>query len=343
VFLKAKREAMVGADVAEFVQNEEVVESIRATAAGRGCRRTTLEVERGDDGGSGVLRFTVRPVRRSDSAAAMIVIEDVTQQRVAEEARNSFVAQATHELRTPLTNIRLYLETALDAGESDPALRARCLTIINQEARRLERMVGDMLSIAEIEAGSLQLNKDDVRLDAVFEDLQADYEAQAKEGQIDLQFNLPPKLPVLQGDRDKIVLALHNLMGNALKYTPQGGRVTVTVETPPDRVVVEVADTGMGIGQEDQERIFEKFYRSKDRRVAEQKGSGLGLALAREVVRLHGGDITVQSELEQGSTFTLVLPIGTEGDRHADSRAQAGRGDRPEAGGAAGRKRRGGV
>lgn len=341
VFLKARRDDIVGADIAEFIHSQEVVESIRATAAGRGCPRTTVEVEQRDDGHVGVLRFSVRPVRRGDSAAAMIVIEDVTQQRVAEEARNAFVAQATHELRTPLTNIRLYLETALDATENDAGLRGKCLTIISQETRRLERMVGDVLSIAEIEAGSLKLNQDDVRLEAVFEELRADYEAQAKEEEIAVQYNLPPKLPVLQGDRDKIVLALHNLMGNALKYTPEGGQVTVTVEASADRLVVEVADTGIGIAEEELERIFEKFYRSRDRRVADCKGSGLGLTLAREVVRLHGGDITVESELDHGSTFTLTLPLLMEADPHEDSPTPARRGDRSAAGGTGRRKRRG--
>ena len=116
----------------------------------------------------------------------------------------------------------------------------------------------------------------------------------------------------MKGDRDKIRLGLHNLIGNALKYTPAGGHVTVTVTVDQGRFVVDVADSGIGISAEDAERIFEKFYRARDRRVTQVKGSGLGLAIAREVIRLHGGDITVQSEPEKGSTFTLWLPIPPE-------------------------------
>jgi len=331
VFLRAPREEIVGADVAEFIWDEKVLNSIRATAAGSICPRTTVEVERRDGSGSGVLRFSVRPVRGQDAATAVIVIEDVTQQRVAEEARNTFVAQATHELRTPLTNILLYVETALDEGPKDPAVQAKCLNVINQESRRLERIVGDILSVAEIEAGSFTVRKDDVRLDVLFEELQIDYDAQAREKQIDLRFDLPPKLPVLHGDRDKIVLALHNLLGNALKYTPAGGQVTVNVETDDNELAVQVVDTGIGISEDDAERIFEKFCRAKDDRVSEITGSGLGLALAREVVRLHGGDITVQSELDKGSTFTLTLPVAAEVAQHEDSRATAGSGHRSEA------------
>jgi signal transduction histidine kinase len=163
-----------------------------------------------------------------------------------------------------------------------------------------------------MEAGSFKLREDDVRLDALFEELKADYDSQAKEKRITLTFNLSPKLPVLHGDRDKVALALHNLIGNALKYTPDGGRVLVTVDADAKQLSVSVKDTGIGIGPEDQERIFERFYRAKDKRVAKITGTGLGLTLAREVARLHGGEIEVESVLNQGSTFTLTLPLKAE-------------------------------
>jgi signal transduction histidine kinase len=254
----------------------------------------------------------VRPIRRGDTGIAMIVIEDITQQRAAQRASHAFVAQATHELRTPLTNICLYVETALDEGENDPKVRQESLNVINTEARRLERMVGDILSMSEIEAGALRLRRDDVRTKELFAELQADYMAQAREKQIDLSFQLPPKLPVLLGDRDKISLGLHNLVGNAIKYTPEGGKITVCVTVEGDMLSMEVSDTGIGISEEDCRHIFDRFYRAKDRRVGEVTGSGLGLAIAREVIALHGGDITVRSEPNKGSTFTLLLPVNRE-------------------------------
>ena len=313
VFLQAKREELIGADVSRFLQVQNVLEVIQQVAAGTLKRRSVLDVERKDEGGAaGVLRFSIRPVRRDDSAAAMVTIEDITQQKVAEAARHAFVAQATHELRTPLTNIRLYVETAIEEGEQDPAARAKCLNVINGETRRLERIVGEMLSVAEIEAGSLKIRRDDVRLETVFEELRADYGAQARDKNVTLAFNLPPKLPAIQGDRDKIMLALHNLVGNALKYTPDGGKVDVTVQVDARQLSVEVRDTGIGMAPDDAERVFERFYRAKDPRVAKITGTGLGLTIAREVVRLHGGDITVDSRLNQGSAFTLSLPVVAE-------------------------------
>ena len=107
-------------------------------------------------------------------------------------------------------------------------------------------------------------------------------------------------------------LALHNLVGNALKYTPDGGKVTIGVEVDGKQVSVSVADTGIGISADDAERIFERFYRAKDPRVAKITGTGLGLTLAREVIRMHGGDITVESQIDQGSTFTMTLPVKAE-------------------------------
>jgi signal transduction histidine kinase len=312
MLLQTPREKILSAEVASFVSDENVLAAVRAATTGPIRRRTIVETRPSDAGGRGVLRFIVRPVRREDAGVAMIIIEDVTQQRVVEEARHAFVAQATHELRTPLTNIRLYTEMALEEGKDNPSVLGNCLNIINQETFRLDRTVADILSVAEIEAGTMTLHKDDVRPDEILKEIDADYAAQAREKQIQLTFHLPPKLPVMNGDREKVRLALHNLIGNALKYTPAGGKVDVRVKTDQGRLVVDVSDTGIGMSEEDRQHVFEKFYRAKDPRVAKATGSGLGLAIAREVVRLHGGDITVDSELNRGSTFTLTLPIPEE-------------------------------
>lgn len=312
VFLKVPRDQITGMKLDAFLPDAKALESFRTVASGVLRRRTSVEIEPPAEGEGSVFRFTIRPVRKGDGAAAVVVVEDITQLRAAESARHSFVAQAAHELRTPLTNIRLNVETALDEGVSDTQLRGRCLNVINQEAYRLERIVAEMLSVAEIEAGSFKLVHDDVRLDALLADLERDYQAQAVEKGLTLVFDLPPKLPVLQGDRDKIMLAVQNLLGNALKYTPSGGRITVKVRVASNRLQIDVADTGFGIAPDDAQHLFEKFYRARDRRVARITGTGLGLALAREVVRLHGGDITFESELNQGSTFTIHLPVAAE-------------------------------
>jgi signal transduction histidine kinase len=297
-----------GTPLAEHFEDEPIRLMIADTASGGAGQRRTHEFERRGGEQSSILRVHARPLRREDSSAVLVTIEDVTQQRVAEASRHSFVAQATHELRTPLTNMRLCIETAIE-NDGDSKVRSQCMNVLNQETRRLERTVTEILSVSEIEAGALRLRNDDVRLDALFEGLKTDVEALAREKQISLQFELPPKLPVIQADRDKLVLALHNLIGNAIKYTPDGGKVTVTVRVTARQVAIDVTDTGIGIRPEEHHLIFERFYRAKDPRVSKITGSGLGLALTREVVRLHGGDVSVFSELDSGSTFTVTVPV----------------------------------
>lgn len=306
VLLETVRESLVGSDLAGKLGDPAFEDSVRGIASGTARRRSTIEVKRSE--GRTILRLTVRPVRREEEGAAMVVIEDVTQQRAAEEARHSFVAQAAHELRTPLTNIRLYVEQAIDSGDEDVVLRTQALNVINTETQRLERLVQDMLSVAEIESGSMSLHTGDVRLVQLLDDLKCDYVAQAKEKNIALKFELPPKLPVIKGDRDKLSLAVHNIVGNALKYTPEGGSVCVRVSWEHDEVRIAVEDSGIGIKQEEQGLIFDRFYRAKDKRVSEITGTGLGLTLARDVVRLHGGEISLSSETDKGSTFTIALP-----------------------------------
>ncbi len=311
ILLGSKREAIVGADLANAIPFPEVVLAAKELASSKSRQRKIVEVTNKDavsgDAAPGVLRFNIRPVRKDDKASAIIVIEDVTQQRVADKARTAFVAQATHELRTPLTNMRLYVEQLLD-DDTDPHTRATALNVVNQEIRRLERIITDMLSVSEIESGSLQMRAGDVRMDAMFAELENDFKAQAQAKNITLTFNLSPKLPVLEGDRDKVAVALHNLVGNALKYTPAGGTIVVKADTKDALFNIEVTDNGIGIAAEEADLIFDKFYRAKDRRISSITGTGLGLTLAREIARLHGGDVTLKSQIDKGSTFTLSLP-----------------------------------
>ncbi|MEM9413966.1 MAG: ATP-binding protein [Planctomycetota bacterium] len=306
------REESAGQRLSELQVDQEVGKALQAACSGQGPARVAIEREMGE-GSDNVLRYNIRPIGSGDTTGALLVVEDITQQRVAEGARHDFVAQATHELRTPLTNIRMYLEQAQDEGTGNPVVLGECLNVIGRESQRLERLVSEMLSVSEIEAGAIELNRDDVRLDALFQQAESDYSANAQEKQIELTFDLPPKLPVVRGDRDKLAVVIQNLLGNAIKYSPDGGEVRVHVDVSPGQLTFEVSDTGIGISEEDQARIFEKFQRANDPRIGDITGSGLGLALAREVIRLHGGDLTVESVLNEGSTFKAVLPIKVEG------------------------------
>lgn len=301
----------VGSDLSSVITEEQLRHALDPMLSSTGPARIMREITLENNSVSTTLRVTIR--RISMRNALVLSIEDVTQQRIAETSRHDFVSQATHELRTPLTNIRLYVETAQTDGEDDKELRGECLNVISRESQRLERLVSEMLSVSEIEAGSMTLRKDDVRLDQLFKSLQQDYTANASKKQIALTFDLPPKLPAIQGDRDKLAIVVQNLLGNAIKYTPEGGSVNVSVDLSSTELIFEVRDSGIGISEEDQKRVFEKFYRANDPRLGDITGSGLGLALAYEIVRLHGGEMSVESVLNEGSTFRFTLPIQAEG------------------------------
>ncbi len=311
ILIGANHQEMVGDGIDRFVSHPAVLDAVRVAADDMSRQRSMLEAESDGDHGPTVLRYSIRPVRRSDSASVMIMIEDITQQRVAERSRHEFVAQVAHELRSPLSNIQLYIETLLE-DDLDPQHRSQSINVINSETHRLTRVVNDMLSVAEIEAGSMELRRDDLRLEAIFEALKADYQPRAAEKQIDLFFRLPPKVPVIQADREKFLMAVHNLLGNAVKYTPEGGRVSLSGQVNGNQLILEFSDTGIGIADQEKQKVFEKFYRARDEKITGIPGTGLGLPLAREVVRLHGGDITVESQPGRGSTFTLTLPILAE-------------------------------
>ncbi len=311
VFLRCVRDELVGGPITAIRDFDPVLQAVGLVLDESGTTRRVLEIGKVDqiESQGAVLRVVVARVDEDDVPRAMIFIEDITQQRLSDQSQNAFIAQATHELRTPLTTIRLYSEEAIEAGSGDEQIREKALNVIASETRRLERIVGDMLCVAEIEAGSLSIRPDTLRTEQLFAELQEDYVAQARDKSIELAFELPPKYPTIVGDRDRLGQALHNLMGNAIKYTPSGGRVSVRVEFDEhDSMTVDIQDNGIGIDPSQQDRIFDRFCRADDRRIAQVTGSGLGLALARQIARLHGGDITVESEIDHGSTFTLFIP-----------------------------------
>ena len=316
VLLRVGVQKLIGSEVTDYVTDHRVLDAVCKAAASQKAMPTSVDVTCEEGSLSTVLRFAVRPIRpEATGDMVMVTISDITQKKVAEAAQNSFLTQASHELRSPLTNIQLYVDKALEDCQEDPTGTARSLSVINRESRRLENIVSEILSISEIEAGSFTLRRDDVKLDIMLGQLKTEYLPKAQEKEIGMTFDLPPKLPTLQADWDKIYLALHNLVGNAVKYTPQQGqiKVQVGVDTGDNELFVRVSDTGIGIPPDDVAKVFDKFHRAKDKRLAHITGSGLGLSIARELIRLHDGDIVVESELDKGSTFTMTLPITGEG------------------------------
>ena len=246
----------------------------------------------------------------------VVLIRDVSQQIRAERAREEFIAQVTHELRTPLTNIRAYTETLSSGMFEDPKVITECYNVITKETRRLSRLVEDILSVSQLEVGSIELHVDSVDLKALLSDGVRDVRGLADEKNIDIQLVLPAKLEPIRADRDKLSVVINNLLGNAIKYTPANGNVVVGCQVAAETVVLTVKDNGIGIDPAEHGKVFEKFQRGSNPEVQNEPGTGIGLYTAREIVRRHGGEIELISEKDKGSTFMVRLP-------HRESRAAA--------------------
>ena len=236
----------------------------------------------------------------------MLVVRDVTVERRVEAMRRDFVTDASHELKTPAAAIRAAAETVERAVDEDPAAAVKFATQLRRDAVRLSRIVSDLLDLSRLESEHPDLEP--VRLDRVVADEMKRMKAQAVESGVALRWEGDPV--TVSGSTKDLALLARNLLENAVRYTPKGGRVSVEVRGDNGSVTFSVADTGIGIPSRDLPRIFERFYRVDRARSRDTGGTGLGLSIARHVVERHGGQIQAESELGQGSRFVVTLPAG---------------------------------
>ena len=241
----------------------------------------------------------------------LVVIHDVTEQRRSEQLKREFVANVSHELRTPLTNIKSYAETIVDAGdELPPELKSNFMNVIISETDRMTRIVQDLLTLSKIDYGKMEMNisrfpfSRPVR--SVYE--AAKLNAEQTHGHT-LTLSCPDDLPEVDGDRERIEQVLMNIVSNAIKYTPDGGKIQITAGVSGKNVFVRVSDNGIGIPEKDLPRLFERFYRVDKARSRESGGTGLGLSIAREILKEHKGDIRIESVYGEGTDVTITLPI----------------------------------
>lgn len=241
----------------------------------------------------------------------MAVIYDITKQRKLEEARREFVANVSHELRTPLTNIKSYTETLVDAaGELPPEMQVQFLGVISSEADRMTRLVRDLLTLSKLDYGRMDLKFSRFSIPEMLHSVHAAMVLDAENRGNELTLQMCEQLPEMTGDRERLEQVLINVISNAVKYTPAGGQIKITAKmSDSTHVTIQIEDTGMGVPQEDIPRLFERFYRVDKARSRDKGGSGLGLAIAKDMVKAHKGTINLQSEVDVGTTVTIVLPI----------------------------------
>jgi signal transduction histidine kinase len=226
-----------------------------------------------------------------------------------ENIRRQFVSNVSHELRTPLAAIRSMAETLIQHGEKDPALREKYLPRIVTATDRLARLASQLLDLAQIESGNLVLYPAPISLASIVDDaLRTCAPAAAAKG-INIVTDVPPALPELHGDRDRLVQVFINLLDNAVRCTDSSGQITIAARSPKNALIVTVSDTGEGIAPEHLPHIFERFYRVDKARSRRSGGTGLGLSIVQQIVEAHGGSIAADSVVGQGTRFTITFPL----------------------------------
>jgi len=295
-----------GSALVEAVRQTELLEAVRDVL--KGDPRVETEIV------TGTLRqhffaVTVASVRAADTSGAVIVLHDITELRKLERVRRDFVANVSHEFKTPLTAIQGFAETLLAGAIDDPQNRLRFLEIILEHSRRLARLTDDLLKLSKMDADRLELEIRRLSVSQFVESCIETTQRTAAEKDLRVSVNLQQPLPDIAADRRRLAEVLQNLLDNAMQYTPAGGQIMVGASANGAEVTFTVSDTGIGIPQADQSRIFERFYRVDVARSREVGGTGLGLSIAKHLVEAHGGRIWVESDVGQGSQFHFTVPV----------------------------------
>ena len=306
-----------GRPLIEVIRNSDLLSLIRRALRGEEGLQTDITM--------GITQtqsfsITAAPVKALDVSAsgrapnekpsgAVVVLHDVTELRRLERVRQDFVANVSHEFKTPLTAIQGFAETLLAGALDDPENNRRFLEIIRNHAMRLARLTNDLLKLARIEAGKMELEFSSVGLLELIEACTETTLLKANRKEITLEITVPPQLPAVRGDAALLRDVLQNLLDNAIQYTPPRGHISVTASAGKREAVITVTDTGIGIPLADSERIFERFYRVDAARSREAGGTGLGLSIAKHIVEAHGGKLWVESTVGQGSKFSFSLPL----------------------------------
>jgi len=260
------------------------------------------------------LLFYTAPVPGEDGieiSGTMIALRDITRERELDKLKTDFISVVSHELRTPLTSIRGYTDLLVSGATGEiNELQSEFLGIIQNSTLRLSNLINDILDISRIESGSMQIKYESIDYRRIVMDTLRLMRAFADEKKIIIDASLPEFLPSVRGDGDKVTQVLTNLVSNAIKYTPEGGWVKVSLDRMGESsLVTTVADSGIGISQDDQKKLFQKFFRADNTSTREVGGTGLGLAISKTLIELLGGAIWVESEPGSGTSFHFTLPV----------------------------------
>jgi len=294
-FLEVVRNPTIAQVVERCFSRKETVKTEFETI--RGLRRTLA------------LRASWMPSETQNRA--MLVFNDVTNLRHLENMRRDFVANVSHELKTPLASIKAYAETLRMGGLDDLENRVGFVATIEEQANRLHQLIIDLIHLGRIEEGRTAFQISNVDMCSLLEERVQIFRDDARKAQIMLEIDTPEEEIWGRADDEGMQTIIDNLISNAIRYTPPEGRVLVSCKTNGDHVTIEVSDTGIGIAPEQQERVFERFYRVDKARSREKGGTGLGLSIVKHLVQSFGGKMRLKSTIGRGSTFSVSVPLAT--------------------------------
>lgn len=304
LFEVAERE-VVGKKLWEAIRQPGLQDSVTATFASGGPTNREFEMRQP----ARIVSFRGRTLSVGSGRGVILVLNDVTELRRLERLRQDFFASVSHELKTPLAAIKAYGETLLDDDGRDPTVLRRFLERIAEQADRLHALVLDMLMLARVESEDHGFDFQPIPASRVVASSVEAFRSDAESKRVALEFDARDEEVQVLADAEGLGMIVRNLVDNAVKYTPPGGRVRVRVGVEQDAVSIVVEDTGVGIPPEDLSRIFERFYRVDKARSRELGGTGLGLSIVKHTVQRFGGDVSVRSRLHEGSEFRVSLPI----------------------------------
>ena len=252
--------------------------------------------------------FSVIQDEHGEMAGFLTVISDVTEQEKIERERREFVANVSHELRTPLTTMRSYIEALTDGSWQDKEIAPKFLGVVQNETERMIRLVNDLLQLSKMDNKDYGLSRERVKYIEYINQIVDRFEMNIGDT-LTLERKLPKDQYHVWIDKDKLTQVLDNIISNAIKYSPEGGKIKIEVVKDKERLLTKITDQGVGIPEENLERIFERFYRVDKARTRQLGGTGLGLAIAKELINAHGGDIWASSQENQGTTIAFSLPL----------------------------------
>jgi two-component system phosphate regulon sensor histidine kinase PhoR len=307
------REVSGGTPLLDAVRNAELHQLIAETLRNGEPRQSELSLTGAQKNSERWLQVSAVPMKNDkiETGGAVVLLHDVTELKRVNEMRSDFVANVSHELRTPLSILRGYIETLLDNPKTSAKELARILEVMERHSKRLGLLVDDLLTLAQLESANSSLQLSEVNLSELFGRVVRDWEKKLVEKRLKVMVDLPQTVAVVRADETRLQEVLYNLLDNAVKYSHEKGEIRLHAEQGNDgEIALSVSDSGVGIGKNDLPRIFERFYRADKARSPENiRGTGLGLSIVKHIAQLHGGRVEAESELGQGTTVRVLLPL----------------------------------